>query len=71
MLEVPMSATLTAFACSQCGREAPGDSHGLMHWAYGSIAVRGDLPEVIDAILLCPECVEEEHAHEFEEGGTG
>ena len=66
-----MAATLTALACSQCGREAPGDSHELMHWTYGPIAVRGVFPEVIDLLLLCPECVEEEHTHEFEEGGTG
>jgi hypothetical protein len=42
-----------------------------MHWTYGPIAVSGVFPEVIDLLLLCPECVEEEHAHEFDEGGTG
>ena len=68
--EVAMSMTLTALACSQCGRRAPDDPDELMCWACGSIAVRGDFPEAIDALLLCPECVEEGHAHEFDEGGT-
>lgn len=65
-----MSTTLTAFVCAQCGREAPSDRHELMRWACGPIAIRGDFPEAIEALLLCPECVEEEHAHEFDEGGV-
>lgn len=66
-----MSATLTVLACSQCGREAPSDLDELMHWECGPIAVRGDFPEVIDALLLCPDCIEEEHRRAFEEGGLG
>lgn len=63
-----MSATLKALACAQCGRTAPTDPRELMRWANGSLAVRGDFPDVIGSLLLCPECVEEEHAHEFDEG---
>ena len=66
-----MAATVIGLACAQCGREAPSEPDDLTHWAYGPIAVRGDFPEVIDVLLRCPECVEEEHAHQFEEGGTG
>lgn len=65
-----MSTTLTAVACSQCGQEAPSDPHELLRWAYGSIAMRGDFRDVIGALLLCPECIEEEHEHAFDEGGT-
>lgn len=65
-----MSTTLMGLACSQCGQEAPSDPHELMGWACGSIALRGDFPEVIDRLLLCTDCVEEEHAYEFDEGGT-
>lgn len=65
-----MSTTLTPLACAQCGQEAPGDPRELMRWACGWLAVRGDFPEAIDGLLLCPACVEEEHAHEFDEGGA-
>ena len=65
-----MSTSLTGLACSQCGREAPGDPHELRRWACGSVAVRGDFPEAIDHLLLCPECVEDDHAHQFDEGAV-
>jgi len=64
-----MSTMLTSLACAQCGRAAPSYPPELMRWSYGSVAVSGDYSEVIDRLLLCPECVEEEHAHEFDEGG--
>jgi hypothetical protein len=66
-----MAATATDLACAQCGRAAPGDPAELTGWAYGPIALRGEFPEVIDVLLLCPECVVEDHDHEFDEGGTG
>jgi len=65
-----MSTTLTPLACSQCGQEAPTDLPELTHWAYGSIAAQGEFPDVIDRLLLCPQCVEEEREHEFDEGGA-
>jgi len=65
-----MVATLTPLACAQCGRDAPTDSYELKDWAYGRIALRGDFPDVIDLLLLCPECVDEEHEHAFDDGGT-
>jgi hypothetical protein len=64
-----MSTMLTSLACAQCGQAAPSYPPELMRWSYGSVAVSGDYSEVIDRLLLCPECVEEEHAHEFDEGG--
>ena len=64
-----MSTMLTVLACAQCGQAAPSNPRELRRWSYGSVAVSGDYSEVIDRLLLCPECVEEEHAHEFDEGG--
>jgi len=66
-----MAATVTDLACAQCGRGAPSDPGELTQWAYGPIAIRGEFPEVIDVLLLCPECVVEDHDHEFDEGGDG
>lgn len=66
-----MAATVTELACAQCGRAAPSEPSELSGWAYGPTALRGDFPEVIDVLLLCPECVVEDHDHEFDEGGTG
>jgi hypothetical protein len=63
-----MAATVTELACAQCGRAAPGEPDELETWAYGPIAVRGEFPEVIDVLLLCPECVDEDHDHDFDEG---
>lgn len=65
-----MSTTLTPLACAQCGQEAPSDPRDLTRWSYGTIALRGEFSDVIDRLLLCPECVREELAHEFDEGGA-
>ena len=66
-----MAATVTELACAQCGCAAPTAPGELTSWAYGPIAVRGEFPEVIDVLLLCPECIVEDHDHEFDEGGDG
>lgn len=66
-----MVETATRLACAQCGRDAPGDDAELSAWAYGRLAARGELADVIDALLLCPDCVEEEHEHAYDEGAAG
>jgi hypothetical protein len=68
-----MSATLTAarLACSQCGAEAPEDPFELVLWKYGRLALEGDFADAIDWLLLCPDCVEEEHDHAYDEGASG
>lgn len=66
-----MATMVTELTCAQCGRTAPSDPGELTGWAYGRTALRGEFPEVIDVLLLCPECVLEDHDHDFDEGGTG
>ena len=63
-----MDSTLTAHACSQCGIDAPRDPAQLQGWMHGRLALSGDFPEVIDSLLLCPGCVEEDHEHDYDEG---
>ncbi len=58
----------TQLACSQCGSEAPTDPAALRGWVYGRLALSGEWADVIDRLLLCPACVQEEHLHDFEEG---
>lgn len=63
------TATLLGLACSQCGCDAPDDPAALASWVYGRLALSGELDEVIDRLLLCPGCIEDEHLLVFEEGG--
>jgi hypothetical protein len=63
------TATLLGLACSQCGCDAPDDPAVLASWVYGRLALSGEFDEVIDRLLLCPDCIQEEHLLVFEEGG--
>ncbi len=55
--------------CSQCGRPAPvDDPDELARWRHSRLLLAGEPDEVTATMLLCPECVEEDHAREYEEG---
>ena len=59
---------MTSLACSQCGREAPGDPAELATWRYGELVLQA---EVGEGLLLCPDCDAEDREREFEEGEGG
>lgn len=63
-------ATLSAteLDCSQCGRPLPEEADQLERWRHGALFLAGEL-DAAAALLLCPECVEEEHSRAFDEGG--
>ena len=57
-------------ACAQCGRPLPADQGELARWKQSALAA-AELDEVAAAMLLCPECVEDDRAGEYEEGEAG
>jgi hypothetical protein len=67
----PTVATLSAIEldCSQCGRPLPEDVDELERWRHGPLLLAGELDADAVALLLCPDCVEEEHSRAFDEGG--
>ena len=66
-----MTASLspTVGACSQCERPLPPDPALIERWRHGSLFLAGEHDEEAAALLLCPDCVEEEHTRAFDEGG--
>jgi hypothetical protein len=57
-------------ACSQCGRTVAADDEELKSWKHGDL-LAGELNDVTAEMLLCPECVAEEGAGNYEAGGAG
>lgn len=61
--------SLNELVCSQCERALPVGTAAIAEWRHGSLFLTGELDEEAAALLLCPECVEEEHSRAFDEGG--
>jgi hypothetical protein len=62
---------MSSLRCSQCGRAAPTDNDQLRDWKHGELVFAGELDEMAAAMLLCPECVEEDRTEEYEAGEPG
>ena len=60
---------LSDLVCSQCEQSLPADSAAIEAWRHGPLFLTGELDDEAVALLLGPECVEEEHSHAFDEGG--
>ena len=60
---------VTTATCSQCGRKAPAEPDELARWRHGDLALAGELDEVSAGLLLCPDCLLEGEAKDYEEGG--
>ena len=61
--------SLNDLVCSQCEESVPADTAAIDEWRHGPLFLNGELDEDAVALLLCPECVEEEHSRGFDEGG--
>ena len=55
--------------CSQCEQSLPAETAAIEQWRHGPLFLTGELDEEAVALLLCPECVDEEHSRAFDEGG--
>lgn len=60
--------TLISLACAQCGSPV-ADFGTLPAWLHGRVALDGDFEAaVVDHLLLCPDCLVEEHGLDFDQG---
>jgi hypothetical protein len=66
---VTTTLSLNDLVCSQCEEALPVDTAAIDEWRHGQLFLTGELDEDAVALLLCPECVEEEHSRAFDEGG--
>jgi len=57
----------TALFCAQCGRPAPADPSLLVLWRNSSLQ-SSPVDELIVMMLLCPDCLDEDHDGAFESG---
>jgi hypothetical protein len=64
-----METQVVELVCSQCGRSLPSELEAVSGWRHGELVLADDLDEMTAALLLCPDCVAEEHAGAYEEGG--
>jgi hypothetical protein len=62
---------MLALSCAQCGRALPADPIELARWKHGNLAAAGELDETSAALLLCPDCVEEDILGQYEQGEAG
>ena len=60
----------TTVECAQCGRDATSDSD-LGRWRHGELALDGEVREVGEGLLLCPDCDADSRDRAFEEGEGG
>ena len=52
--------------CYQCGRKLPPGTAEAARWQHADLVRSGELDE---AMLLCPECREEDREMAYDEGG--
>jgi hypothetical protein len=57
------------FACAQCGRAVSANDE-LRSWKHGDLLLADELDDVTATMLLCPECVAEDRAGDYETGGA-
>jgi hypothetical protein len=57
--------------CAQCGRPVPSEATELARWKNAVLALSGETDDTTAAMLLCPECADEERLGEYEEGEAG
>lgn len=55
--------------CAQCGKPFPADPAQRARWKPDAVAVAGALDETAAGLLLCPDCVAEDRAGEYDTGG--
>jgi hypothetical protein len=62
-----MTRTDAALTCYQCGRELPADAAEAARWKDADLVRSGELDE---AMLVCPECRDEDREMTYDEGGA-
>jgi hypothetical protein len=62
---------MSTIGCAQCGRPLPSEAAELARWKNATLTASGEIDDATGAMLLCPECVDEERLGEYEEGEGG
>ena len=62
---------MSTTGCAQCGRPLPSDAAALARWKNRALAGAAEMDETAAAMLLCPECAEDDRLGEYEEGESG
>ena len=68
---VILARVMSTIGCAQCGRPLPDDLAELDRWRNGALAAAGEIDETTAALLVCPECAEDEQSGAYEEGEAG
>jgi hypothetical protein len=62
---------MATIGCAQCGSPLPSEAAVLARWKNATLAASGETDDATAAMLLCPECADEERLGEYEEGEAG
>lgn len=62
---ITVSDEVTGLRCAQCDRPAPTDPDQLRAWRHGAL-MTGPVDELVVKMLLCPVCVADDAAGDFE-----
>ena len=65
--EITATDEVTALRCAQCDCPAPTDPDLLQAWRHSALITR-PVDELIVKMLLCPDCLEDDHVGDFESG---
>lgn len=55
-------------SCAQCGRPLPSDANGIARGNDRALAGATETEEMPAAMLLCPDCAEEDRLGEYDQG---
>jgi hypothetical protein len=62
---------MSTIGCAQCGRGLPSDPAELARWKNGDLAATREIDATTAAMLVCPECAEDDQLGRYEEGEAG
>ena len=66
-----MAALHVRVECAQCGRDAPTDPRELSTWRHADLVSEDELDDVTAALVLCPDCDDDDRHGKFEPGEAG
>lgn len=68
MTDIAETIGRPALRCAQCGRPLPAALPERARWRQGREAVAGELDELTAAMLLCPDCAEDDRVGAYDAG---
>jgi hypothetical protein len=62
---------MATIGCAQCGCPLPSEAAELARWKNARLAASGEIDDAAAAMLLCPECADDDRLGDYEEGEAG